>query len=354
MDNKFEKVKIAGVGVVSNSGWGINALFKSIENKNIPAPVFQKSDVGSVATLPVPKDLPEDFPRHKRFRRSSPISKFMAYATLDALGNERFGKIKNGEINIGISSYLQNGVVGFTRKFYTEVLDNPSFASPILFPETVFNAASSHISALLNCSNYNYTFIGEPTELIVAIDQSIDLLLSQKNIDGWLVLAGEELDWASSEAARLFNKNVIVGEGASAIYIEKNNNYNQKNICIEKLCGPYVYSPKQSISDIAKLIVDELSNAKNLNNNGNIIFTGSEYNLKTHSIETKAWNDAFQNQPISYDKVCISKYIGETMGVSMGLQTAIAIKYLLERKCKKTLLSFLGSSNQALGLSLTI
>ena len=109
------------------------------------------------------------FLKHPRLRRVSPISKFAVAASLEALGEHRVASIKDGSLKVGVIFSILNGCVNYSRRFYTEALADPKTASPILFPETVFNAPSSHLSALLGTAEINYTLIGDHAGFLPAI-----------------------------------------------------------------------------------------------------------------------------------------------------------------------------------------
>ena len=55
-----------------------------------------------------------------------------------------------------------SGGVNYTRRFYHEIVtQGANGASPLLFPETVYNAAASHLAALLGLNGQSYTLVGD-------------------------------------------------------------------------------------------------------------------------------------------------------------------------------------------------
>jgi len=50
---------------------------------------------------------------------------------------------------MGLIVCLQSGCVQYTQRFFSEVLADPATASPLVFPETVYAAPTSHVAALL-------------------------------------------------------------------------------------------------------------------------------------------------------------------------------------------------------------
>ena len=53
------------------------------------------------------------------------------------------------------------GGVAYSRRLYEEVLHAPATASTLIFPETVFKAPASHVSAFLGSKGINYTLVGD-------------------------------------------------------------------------------------------------------------------------------------------------------------------------------------------------
>ena len=70
-----------------------------------------------------------------------------------------------------------SGSVNYSRRFYDETLKDPATASPLVFPETVFNAPASHLAALLGTTAINYTLVGDPGTFLQGIALAADWLL---------------------------------------------------------------------------------------------------------------------------------------------------------------------------------
>ena len=61
----------------------------------------------------------------------------------------RCRSVQSGALRLGIVACTMAGSVAYSRRFYEEVLREPATASPLVFPETVFNAPASHLAAYL-------------------------------------------------------------------------------------------------------------------------------------------------------------------------------------------------------------
>jgi 3-oxoacyl-(acyl-carrier-protein) synthase len=112
--------------------------------------------------------------------------------------------------------------VQYSRRFYAEVLQDPKTASPILFPETVFNAPSSHLSALLASPAANYTLVGDYHCFTDGLDLARFWLITGR-AEEVLLVAAEELDWLSAEAIQLLDPTTPLTEGAVALLLGKSH-----------------------------------------------------------------------------------------------------------------------------------
>ena len=96
------------------------------------------------------------------------------------------------------------------------VLKDPSTASPLVFPETVFNAPASHLSAFLGSTAINYTLVGDAGTFLHGLSLAGGWLLEER-VDRCLVVAAEEMDWLTADAFRHFDRGVVCAAGAGAV-----------------------------------------------------------------------------------------------------------------------------------------
>jgi 3-oxoacyl-(acyl-carrier-protein) synthase len=173
----------------------------------------------------VPADATATLPPHPRLRRASAISRFAAAAGLEAL---RHSKIDPARTALVFA--ISNGGVIYTRRFYSEIVKSGAqSASPLLFPETVFNAPASHLAAILGITGASYTVVGDGAVGILALKLAEDLI-SSGNVDACLVVGAEEIDPLVCEAYRQWRllrhpdnpenkRGMILGEGAGAVLL---------------------------------------------------------------------------------------------------------------------------------------
>ena len=213
---------VQGCGAVSPAGWGIKALREALQaNQAIPCRDLQRpgwSKPLRVRQVPPANPRPS-FLAHARLRRTSPITHYLVAAALEALGAEA-ARVQAGTVRLGIIVCVLSGCVNYSRRFYDETLRDPATASPLIFPETVFNAPASHLAALLGTTAINYTLVGDPGTYLQGLALGAQWLL-EETVDGCLVVGAEEMDWLTSDAIGHFTRSIILGEGAGALYLKR-------------------------------------------------------------------------------------------------------------------------------------
>jgi 3-oxoacyl-(acyl-carrier-protein) synthase len=188
--------------------------------------------------VPVPEKFIAEAGRHPRLRRSGTLSLMGAAAAYDALADAGF----QPEVQLGarcaVVYAICSGGVNYSRRFYHElVTQGANAASPMLFPETVFNAPASHLAALLKLDGQSYTLVGDSAVGLSAIHFAAQLLTHQSELELCVVVGTEEVDWILSDAFnswRMATRNsdfevfgklsgTILGEGAAAVVLGRTN-----------------------------------------------------------------------------------------------------------------------------------
>ena len=213
-------LSLHGWGAVSPAGWGVEPLMEALSaavplpTSDVPAPAdAPRSHRGRL--VPVKKD---PLLAHPRLRRAGRISHFAAAASLEALGDSRAELVKSGALRLGLVYTLVNGGVVYSRRFFGEVLAQPSTASPILFPETVFNAPASHLAAFLGLTGPVTTLVGDTGAFLHGLETA-SLWLKLGLVDACLVTGAEEADWMTAEGLALLEPGAILAEGAGAVLV---------------------------------------------------------------------------------------------------------------------------------------
>jgi hypothetical protein len=216
------RIFVCGLGAVSPAGWGVSPMLSALAGGNpIPAQTLDRPGWKrplSVRHVPPPDSQPALF-MHPRLRRASVIALHTVAAALEALGDDVV-PVQSGALKLGIVVCTMGGSVTYSRRFYEEVLRDPSMASPLLFPETVFNAPASHLAAYLGSNGISYTLVGDDGSFLQGLAVAAEWLLNDQ-VDGVVIIGAEEGDWVISEALRLFQRDAVHGAGAGAIYLKK-------------------------------------------------------------------------------------------------------------------------------------
>jgi len=218
---RVSEIFICGTGAVSPAGWGMQPFREAIARgtalptKELPRPGHTPLRVRQVP----PANPRPAFLAHARLRRTSPIAHYAVSAALEALGADA-AKVTSGALRLGIIYCALTGCVNYSRRFYDEVLKDPSTASPLVFPETVYNSPASHLAALVGTTGINYTLVGDPGTFLQGVALAADWLTDNR-VDGCLVIGAEEMDWLTAGAVHLFDRKIIFSDGAGALYLRR-------------------------------------------------------------------------------------------------------------------------------------
>ena len=224
-------LSIAGMSWITPLGSDIHDVWRRLlAGETAPIEILQNERNGArYLVRRVPSTTP--FPSHARLRRASAISRFAAAAGLTAL---RQFKKPLALDRIALVFAISNGGVIYTRRFYADIVKSGAqSASPLLFPETVFNAPASHLAAILGISGASYTVVGDGAVGILALKLAEDLIASS-DLDACLVVAAEEIDPLVCEAYRQWRllrdpkkpeigRGMIISEGAGAVLLKRSN-----------------------------------------------------------------------------------------------------------------------------------
>jgi 3-oxoacyl-(acyl-carrier-protein) synthase len=212
-------VFIKGAGWITPLGASLDEVWDAIL-AGTPAPVRElHGPPGSRPHLAaaVPPKLADDVARTPRLRRSSDISLFAAAACLAAMRDAGIDPANAGRCALVFA--VSDGGVIYTRKFYGQVVREGA-GSPLLFPETVYNAPCSHVAALLGLDGVTYTLVGDASAGLAAVALGVELLASGQ-ADHCIVAGAEEADWILGEAYRKWRFRALIADGAAAIVLSR-------------------------------------------------------------------------------------------------------------------------------------
>ena len=331
-------VYVHGIGAVSSAGWGVESLRGALANgtplptKALPRPGWDQPLI--VRQVPAPASRPA-FLSHSRLRRASPITHHVVAAALEAIGPDT-AQIANGTLRTGVVLCVMSGCVNYSRRFYDEVLRDPAMASPLVFPETVFNASASHLAALLGTPAMNYTLVGDPGTMLAGLAVAAQWLLEER-VDACVVVGAEEADWLTSDAFHLFSRRIILSDGAGALYLK--NSEIGALAELRAVTDAHLFTRGQNRTQAAKLARAQLPACST-----NHLIADSRQGLpRQDAAESAAWSD--WNAARTSPKVIM----GEGLMAAAGWQCVAAVDALAQKRYDAASVSVVGCNQQAIG-----
>jgi 3-oxoacyl-(acyl-carrier-protein) synthase len=332
-------IRVTGTGAVSPAGWGAAALVDAVrDGVEIPVDAIERSAEGVMLKSPlrkVPKPADRSvIPKHPRLRRGSPIAKFAAAAAVEAIGAERMAAVTAGERSVGVIFTALNGCVNYSRRYFGEVLEDPSLASPILFPETVFNAPSSHLSALFGSTGQNDTIVGDSAAFLPALELATEWI-ERGDVDGCLVVGAEESDWLSAEGLGFYSRHYVAAEGAGALFLEASDEPDVQLTAVPDAVG---------LSAGREAAALELREALGVADDGSALLVDGRAGVgRWDRPEDQAWSG--WSGPWASPRVVL----GEGMGASSAWQAVVAVEMLRAGVAQRAVVSAVGGNQQAAG-----
>lgn len=325
------EIIIAGWGAASPAGWSASLLADAVvEKRTLQAGEDRRVDGAPLRRYrPVPamREQPA-WLRHARLRRASPAMRFAVSAALEALGSSQIDRD-----SLGIVFVTMNGSVTFSRRFFAEVCDKPALASPILFPETVFNAPASHLSTVLATPAVNYTLIGDSAQFLGGLDVAVQWLLEER-VPHCLVVAAEELDWLSNEALMLFPGHRVATEGSAAVYLRLGTAGD--GFRIHQITDAMLMGNRVSRAAAAKSMHTQLAAARDA------IVCDSRCG-------SPVWDAAEVRVEAALATHSPAQWLGDGFGVAAGWQSVLACELLKRSAANNAIISAIGCSQQAIG-----
>ena len=289
----------------------------------------------NVRTVPALIPRP-DLLGHPRLRRASPITQYAAFAGSEAVAADR-AEIASGGIRLGMILAVTCGCVTYSRRFYDETVKDPSKASPLLFPETVFNAPASHVATLLGSKSPCYTLMGDQGTFLVALSLGANWIRAGR-VDACLVLGAEEMDWLVGYAVNLFDREVLASEGAGALYLKSAEGPGGGQPELKVITDPYPFKKAQGREIAAQKLRRALSPAP-----GSLLCDGLQNARRTDRAEAKAWGD--WAGPRSSPK----RELGEGLSAAAAWQCIVAADAVASGGHSASCVSIVGCNQQAIG-----
>jgi 3-oxoacyl-(acyl-carrier-protein) synthase len=355
---------IAGMGWVTPLGSGVEEVWNSLLNGESASAETLSSPLGrDYPVFRVPASATAKAPAHPRLRRSSAISRFSVVAGLEALQNA--GVKLDPEIaqRTALIFAVSNGGVIYTKRFYHEIVESGAqAASPLLFPETVFNAPASHLAAILGITGASYTLVGDGAVGTLALKMADDLMAGD-TLDYCLVVGAEEADWLLCDAYHKWRllrsappiepcqqppRGMIVSEGAGAILLARNG-----PVQIEKIAtGTNFRKQREAAAGVEAVFSELCATPPDLvaaSANGTFIDAAEQAAIRKHSPKATVY--------------AVKGSLGESVGASALWQTICGAQALITQRApgrpepvslQSAIVSTCGLNQQVAGLRLII
>jgi len=352
-DRTRVSARIAGTACVSPLGRDLGETMQRLRNggqaalTRVSAPGCGRPHSAAL----VPSEFTSHLAREPRLRRASAISLLAASAGLAALADSGVEMTPPMKSRLAIVFGVSSGGVQYTRRFYGQIVSHgANAASPLLFPETVYNAPASHLAAMLGVDGATYTLVGDGTVGLQALEFGAQLL-AMGDADHALVVAAEEFDWILGEAHRVWrlvpgradgveggwpDRGIPLAEGASAVLL-----------CREHGDANVVFAAGRTHferSEAAEMIDEALAEIAACGV-PDVIVTG----------ENGTWTDAAIGRALvrhvpglrASSLLAPKKALGECLGAGALQQVAIALGELRATGSRRALVAALGWNQQA-------
>jgi len=306
---------ICGQGAVSPYGTGVHPLIHGKQALEEQVPSREKAQKSYRAyRANFSKERLAYWQKEARLRRAPPIALFMMEAASQACQGHLLDPKR-----LGIVSTYFTGSIIYTQRFFSEILEQGQrFASPILFPETVFNSPTSHVANVLRCSGPCYSIVGDESSWTHAVSIAAGWLNSRL-VDYVLVIGAEELEPVVLDAyaqARWIRSNgkFIPSEGAGALLLRRAYPEDRYRIC--QVSEGFTYRNPIQARRSARTCMEQFPEKQK-------VFRTSEYNWFS-KIEDELHQERKLISPASFP------YAGEAFTASAAWHTIRALSCLSE------------------------
>jgi len=335
-----DRICITGIGMVSSIGIGKEEFLSCLKNGQSGIGEirefdtrFSRSQKGGM----VRSFHPKDFISSSKIRRLDRASQFAIAASKMALADAHFSVTQENSPRIGI--VLGSGFCGLSssEEFHrSQVLKSFLDLNPMLFPNTVPNAASSHVSIELGVQGINCTlvqsFCTAEAAVIFACDQlkkgKADVILtggvdelSELLFRGFSELHLLATDQGHGERSCPYDRmrnGLVLGEGAGILIIENEEHARSRGARIYGYILGYsltgISSQENGSKDLIRSIKKTLSGRE-----GTPIdyLSGTGNSSKIlDALEAKGIKKAFPSQHLQVPVSSIKSMLGE--GIASG------------------------------------
>lgn len=344
---------ILGTSWLTPLGAGADAMERILSGgRPTPETIADSTGTHVFPVFKVPPDLYSDSGKLARLRRSGTISLMAVSAANDALVD---AKLHAPEIadDLALVFVASNGGVTYSRKFFSSIASDGTHAgSPLLFPETVYNAPASHIAATLGINGTATTLVGDAAGAILGIEVAVQMLRSDE-CRYCLVVAAEEADWITCAAAECWKlsrgatrvrpmsgRGTVFAGGAAALLLGASDQGMPQISAVHP--GTTHRTLEQARTRHATLL-SELA----LENMPDVV-VASMGGTHFDAVEADSIHSAFGPRPMITPKISL----GEAFGASALAQVVLAARMAQTARANRIAVSVLGMNSHSAGLSI--
>ena len=334
----MSRIFVAGLGAVSPAGWTVAALREALDRGElIPAQLLAppREKPLKVHAVPNPSVRP-DFLAHPRLRRASAITHYAASAALEAAAPFRKACPENARL--GLIACLQSGCVQYSCRFYDEALKNPATASPLVFPETVYAAPSSHIAALLQNVTLVTSLVGDPSSFLQGVALAAQWL-AEDRVDACLIIGAEETNWITADALWHLDRASAISAGAGALCLCREPGLSI-GVELTAITDAHTYSTKKGRVKAALAMRQQLNSS---NGSPELLCDGLGNGVRANAPELSAWRDW------SGPRLSPKRVLGEGLMAAAAWQCVAACDAIANHRVKAANVSLVGFNQQAIG-----
>ena len=334
----MSRVFVCGLGAVSPAGWNVAAMREALA-KGQPLPVQPLERPGwekphrARPVPPPPGQLP--FLAHPRLRRTSPLTHYAAAAAIEAVAKLRPNNERTHRL--GVVVCLQAGCVQYSYRFFDETLKDPSTASPLLFPETVFAAAASHVAALLENTPLVYTLTGDPACFLQGVALGVEWLEEQR-VDACVVIGAEENNWLLADALWHFEHQAVISAGAGAVCLTLDPAISL-GVELDAITDAHTYTRRLNRANASRRMREQLPPGAS----AELLCDGLSDSPRVDAAERETWRDW------SGPRVSPKRILGEGLMAAGAWQCVAACDGVATGQDPAARVGLIGSNQQAIG-----
>ncbi len=332
----LSRARISGLGWVTPLGADLDTVWQRLVNGDVaePKPLANPESGRIHHAVSVPPKLVESLGRNPRLRRSSAISYFAVSAGLAALANAGLQMTPELAARTSVVFAVSDGGVVYTRKFYDQIVkQGANAASPLLFPETVYNAPASHLAAQLGIDGASYTLVGDASTALSALHFA-EQLLALGEADHVVVVAAEELDWIICEAYADWRlSRTALSEGAAAVVLSREGRW---DLCTH---GGIPFQRQKEAAGVMDRVLQDLAAEAPVD-----LVVGPQNGTFIDNAVTAVTERHF---PTSQPHLCPKRQLGEMLGAGGLVQIILAALAVEKTDCAKALVPVIGFNHQA-------